>query len=40
MNERNSQKVKEIKKERECFYNTIAVNDMLYTSFKERMKDK
>ena len=33
-------KVKEIEKERESFYNTIAVNDMLYTSFKERMKDK
>jgi hypothetical protein len=33
-------KVKDMEKERERFYDTIAVNDMLHESFKERMKDK
>ena len=39
-NELLKQKVKDFQKERESFYNTIAVENMLHDSFKERMKDK
>ena len=33
-------KIKDMEEERDCLRNTIAVNDMLYESFKERMRDK
>ena len=39
-NELLKQKVKDFQKERESFYNTIAVENMLHDTFKERMKDK